>query len=163
MDLKILDLSAASASIRTDIACFCEKVMDLDQRLMTVEEHVAMMPNMTKSCDPYEQRSQTLRTGARVTMSVSLAYRNTKKVPTSKPSLKACSPNSLAWTSHCRSRSKEHIGLALSIRQPLGDPVLPSHVSSTMIRLAWLSQPPGLKVRTLWRAMRSEWQQTSPG
>ncbi|KAJ1137137.1 hypothetical protein NDU88_003550 [Pleurodeles waltl] len=30
-DLKITDLSAASVSIRTDIACFSEKVADLDQ------------------------------------------------------------------------------------------------------------------------------------
>ncbi|KAJ1136104.1 hypothetical protein NDU88_002522 [Pleurodeles waltl] len=43
MDLKILDLSTASASIRTDIAWFWEKVTDLDQRLTTVEEHVAMV------------------------------------------------------------------------------------------------------------------------
>ncbi|KAJ1157909.1 hypothetical protein NDU88_010606 [Pleurodeles waltl] len=44
MDLKISDLSTASASIRTDIACFCKKVMDLDQRLKTVEEHIRMVP-----------------------------------------------------------------------------------------------------------------------
>ncbi|KAJ1155607.1 hypothetical protein NDU88_008336 [Pleurodeles waltl] len=44
MDLKILDLSAASTSIRTDIACFCEKATDLDQRLTTVEDHIATLP-----------------------------------------------------------------------------------------------------------------------
>ncbi|KAJ1116100.1 hypothetical protein NDU88_004319 [Pleurodeles waltl] len=44
MDFKITDLSAASASIRTDIACFSEKVADLDQRLTTVEERVGMLP-----------------------------------------------------------------------------------------------------------------------
>ncbi|KAJ1213290.1 hypothetical protein NDU88_000928 [Pleurodeles waltl] len=44
MDLKISDLSTASASFRTDIACFREKVMDLDQRLTTVEKHVTMVP-----------------------------------------------------------------------------------------------------------------------
>ncbi|KAJ1195239.1 hypothetical protein NDU88_004520 [Pleurodeles waltl] len=44
MDLKISDLSTASASIRTDIACFCEKVTELDKRLTTVEKHVAMLP-----------------------------------------------------------------------------------------------------------------------
>ncbi|KAJ1200864.1 hypothetical protein NDU88_004685 [Pleurodeles waltl] len=34
----------ASASIQTDIACFCEKVKALNQRLMTVEDHIAMLP-----------------------------------------------------------------------------------------------------------------------
>ncbi|KAJ1174378.1 hypothetical protein NDU88_006200 [Pleurodeles waltl] len=41
---KITELSAASASIRTDIACFNEKVADLDQRLSTVEDHIGMLP-----------------------------------------------------------------------------------------------------------------------
>ncbi|KAJ1176694.1 hypothetical protein NDU88_001962 [Pleurodeles waltl] len=44
MDLKITDLSPASASIRTDIACFSEKVADLDQCLMNVEDHIGMLP-----------------------------------------------------------------------------------------------------------------------
>ncbi|KAJ1084067.1 hypothetical protein NDU88_004221 [Pleurodeles waltl] len=44
MDLKILDLSAASTSIRADIACFRETVTDLDQRLTTVEDHIATLP-----------------------------------------------------------------------------------------------------------------------
>ncbi|KAJ1199589.1 hypothetical protein NDU88_003423 [Pleurodeles waltl] len=44
MDLKITDLSAASVSIRTDIACFSEKVADLDQRLTKVEVHVGTLP-----------------------------------------------------------------------------------------------------------------------
>ncbi|KAJ1082144.1 hypothetical protein NDU88_002314 [Pleurodeles waltl] len=44
MDLKIMDLSTASASIRTDIACFSEKVADLDQRLTNVEDHIGMLP-----------------------------------------------------------------------------------------------------------------------
>ncbi|KAJ1127273.1 hypothetical protein NDU88_005676 [Pleurodeles waltl] len=44
MDLKITELSAASASIRTDIACFSEKAADLDQRLSTVEDHIGMLP-----------------------------------------------------------------------------------------------------------------------
>ncbi|KAJ1195735.1 hypothetical protein NDU88_005003 [Pleurodeles waltl] len=44
MDIKITDLSAASASIRTDIACFSEKVQDMDQHLTTVEEHNGMVP-----------------------------------------------------------------------------------------------------------------------
>ncbi|KAJ1113682.1 hypothetical protein NDU88_001924 [Pleurodeles waltl] len=43
MDLKIPDLSTASASMRMDIACFSERVADLDQRLTTVEEHVGMV------------------------------------------------------------------------------------------------------------------------
>ncbi|KAJ1141595.1 hypothetical protein NDU88_007923 [Pleurodeles waltl] len=54
MDLKISDLSTDSASIRTDIACFCEKVMDLDQSLTTVEEHVVMVPE-------HDAELQTLR------------------------------------------------------------------------------------------------------
>ncbi|KAJ1110252.1 hypothetical protein NDU88_007607 [Pleurodeles waltl] len=44
MDLKITDLPAASASIRTDIACFGEMVADLDQRLTNVEDHIEMLP-----------------------------------------------------------------------------------------------------------------------
>ncbi|KAJ1079753.1 hypothetical protein NDU88_000007 [Pleurodeles waltl] len=44
MDLKISDLSAASTSIRADIACFQETVMDLDQHLMTVGDHIAELP-----------------------------------------------------------------------------------------------------------------------
>ncbi|KAJ1190745.1 hypothetical protein NDU88_000067 [Pleurodeles waltl] len=45
MDLKITDQSAASASIRTDIACFREKVADLDERLTNVEDHIRMLPD----------------------------------------------------------------------------------------------------------------------
>ncbi|KAJ1184257.1 hypothetical protein NDU88_001065 [Pleurodeles waltl] len=45
MDLKITDLSAASVSIRTDIACFSEKVTDLDQRLTKMEDHVGTLPD----------------------------------------------------------------------------------------------------------------------
>ncbi|KAJ1164428.1 hypothetical protein NDU88_004867 [Pleurodeles waltl] len=44
IDLKITELSASSASIRSDIACFSEKVADLDQRLTTVEDHIRMLP-----------------------------------------------------------------------------------------------------------------------
>ncbi|KAJ1088828.1 hypothetical protein NDU88_001983 [Pleurodeles waltl] len=44
MDLKITELSAASASIRTDIACFSEQVADLAQHLSTVEDHIGMLP-----------------------------------------------------------------------------------------------------------------------
>ncbi|KAJ1171807.1 hypothetical protein NDU88_003665 [Pleurodeles waltl] len=44
MDLKITNLSAASASIRTDIACFSEKVADLDQCPTNVEAHIGMLP-----------------------------------------------------------------------------------------------------------------------
>ncbi|KAJ1202194.1 hypothetical protein NDU88_005995 [Pleurodeles waltl] len=44
MDLKISDLSMAFSSIRMDIACFREKVTDLDQCLTTVEEHIKMVP-----------------------------------------------------------------------------------------------------------------------
>ncbi|KAJ1177497.1 hypothetical protein NDU88_002752 [Pleurodeles waltl] len=43
MDLNITDLSAASASIRTDIACFSEKVADMEPRLTIVEEYVGMV------------------------------------------------------------------------------------------------------------------------
>ncbi|KAJ1118152.1 hypothetical protein NDU88_006347 [Pleurodeles waltl] len=42
MDVRISDLSAASTSIRADIAHF--QVTDLDQRLTTVEDHIAAMP-----------------------------------------------------------------------------------------------------------------------
>ncbi|KAJ1144707.1 hypothetical protein NDU88_011004 [Pleurodeles waltl] len=44
MGSKISGLSTASASIRTDIACFSEKVADLDQCLTTAEEHLGMVP-----------------------------------------------------------------------------------------------------------------------
>ncbi|KAJ1118843.1 hypothetical protein NDU88_007030 [Pleurodeles waltl] len=40
MDLKISDLSAASTSIRADIAYFQVMVTDLDQTLTTVEDHI---------------------------------------------------------------------------------------------------------------------------
>ncbi|KAJ1190489.1 hypothetical protein NDU88_007227 [Pleurodeles waltl] len=66
MDLKISDLSTASASIRTDIACFRGKVMDLDQCLMTVEEHVVMLlehnaelQSLPAKITDLEDRSQT--------------------------------------------------------------------------------------------------------
>ncbi|KAJ1119389.1 hypothetical protein NDU88_007575 [Pleurodeles waltl] len=54
MDLKITDLSAASVSIRTNIACFSEKVVDLDQRLTNVEDHIGMLPE-------HDAELQTLR------------------------------------------------------------------------------------------------------
>ncbi|KAJ1188358.1 hypothetical protein NDU88_005119 [Pleurodeles waltl] len=44
MDLKVTYLSAASVSIEMDIACFSEKVADLDQCLTNVEDHVGMLP-----------------------------------------------------------------------------------------------------------------------
>ncbi|KAJ1171725.1 hypothetical protein NDU88_003583 [Pleurodeles waltl] len=44
MDFKILDLSVASTSIRAKIAHFQVTVTDLDQRLTTVEDHIAAMP-----------------------------------------------------------------------------------------------------------------------
>ncbi|KAJ1143355.1 hypothetical protein NDU88_009664 [Pleurodeles waltl] len=43
MDVKITDLSVASVSIRADIACFSEKVADLDQCLTKVEDHVGTL------------------------------------------------------------------------------------------------------------------------
>ncbi|KAJ1113510.1 hypothetical protein NDU88_001752 [Pleurodeles waltl] len=45
MDLKIADLCVASSSIWADIASFRETVTDLDQRLTTVEGHVAALPD----------------------------------------------------------------------------------------------------------------------
>ncbi|KAJ1107962.1 hypothetical protein NDU88_005347 [Pleurodeles waltl] len=44
MDLKISDLSAASTSIRADIAHFQVTVTDLDQHLTTVKDHIAALP-----------------------------------------------------------------------------------------------------------------------
>ncbi|KAJ1128547.1 hypothetical protein NDU88_006925 [Pleurodeles waltl] len=44
MDLNISDLSAASTSIRADIACFQVTVTDLDQPLTTVKDRIATMP-----------------------------------------------------------------------------------------------------------------------
>ncbi|KAJ1181450.1 hypothetical protein NDU88_006657 [Pleurodeles waltl] len=44
MDLKVTELSAASAFIRMEIACFSEKVVDFDQHLSTVEDHIGMLP-----------------------------------------------------------------------------------------------------------------------
>ncbi|KAJ1188983.1 hypothetical protein NDU88_005737 [Pleurodeles waltl] len=44
MDLKITELSAASASIRKDMVCFSEKVTDLDQCFSTLEDHIGMLP-----------------------------------------------------------------------------------------------------------------------
>ncbi|KAJ1141325.1 hypothetical protein NDU88_007658 [Pleurodeles waltl] len=54
MDLKITELYAVSASIRSDRACFSEKVADLDQRLTTVEDHIGMLPE-------HDAELQTLR------------------------------------------------------------------------------------------------------
>ncbi|KAJ1116853.1 hypothetical protein NDU88_005058 [Pleurodeles waltl] len=156
MDLKISDLSTASASIRTDIACFCEKVTDLDQRLMTVKEHVGMVPE-------HDAELRTLR--AKITDLEDRTQRDNvrffgipehKEGTNTKAFLKVCSSSSLAWTSHHRSNSRECRGSVLFLRQPLGDLTLSSHVFSVMIKLAWLPQRPGLKVHTLWRAMRSE-------
>ncbi|KAJ1143708.1 hypothetical protein NDU88_010013 [Pleurodeles waltl] len=45
MDSKISDLTVASTSIRADIAGFRETVTDLDQRLTTVEDQVAALPD----------------------------------------------------------------------------------------------------------------------
>ncbi|KAJ1132113.1 hypothetical protein NDU88_010442, partial [Pleurodeles waltl] len=45
MDLKISDLFVASTSIRADKASFRETVTDLDQRLTTVEDHIAKLPD----------------------------------------------------------------------------------------------------------------------
>ncbi|KAJ1194548.1 hypothetical protein NDU88_003836 [Pleurodeles waltl] len=45
MDLKITDLTAASSSIRADIAGFRETANALDQRLTAVENQVAALPD----------------------------------------------------------------------------------------------------------------------
>ncbi|KAJ1138648.1 hypothetical protein NDU88_005029 [Pleurodeles waltl] len=44
MDTRISDLTIASSSIRADIARFREIVHNLDQRLTSMEEHVAVLP-----------------------------------------------------------------------------------------------------------------------
>ncbi|KAJ1146582.1 hypothetical protein NDU88_012848 [Pleurodeles waltl] len=44
MDLKISDLSSASTSIQANIASFQVTVTDLDQRLTTIKDHIAAMP-----------------------------------------------------------------------------------------------------------------------
>ncbi|KAJ1214077.1 hypothetical protein NDU88_001704 [Pleurodeles waltl] len=66
MDLKISDLSTASASIRMDIACFSEKVADVDQRLTTIEVHDGMVPEhdaelrtLRAKVTDFEDRSRT--------------------------------------------------------------------------------------------------------
>ncbi|KAJ1151767.1 hypothetical protein NDU88_004547 [Pleurodeles waltl] len=45
MDSKTTDLSAASTSIRADIASFQDKVTDLDHRLTTVDGQLATLPD----------------------------------------------------------------------------------------------------------------------
>ncbi|KAJ1167160.1 hypothetical protein NDU88_007553 [Pleurodeles waltl] len=45
MHLKITDLTLASSSIRADIAGFRETANNLDQRLSTVENHIAATPD----------------------------------------------------------------------------------------------------------------------
>ncbi|KAJ1194355.1 hypothetical protein NDU88_003644 [Pleurodeles waltl] len=45
MDSKITDLSAASTSIRADIASLQDKVTDLDHCLMTVEGQLVTLPD----------------------------------------------------------------------------------------------------------------------
>ncbi|KAJ1179448.1 hypothetical protein NDU88_004682 [Pleurodeles waltl] len=44
MDARISEMTIASSSIWTDIACFRETVHNLDQRLTSMEEHVAVLP-----------------------------------------------------------------------------------------------------------------------
>ncbi|KAJ1110047.1 hypothetical protein NDU88_007402 [Pleurodeles waltl] len=45
MDLKMTDLTMASSSIRAEIAGFRDTVTNLDQRLTTVEDQVAVIPD----------------------------------------------------------------------------------------------------------------------
>ncbi|KAJ1135463.1 hypothetical protein NDU88_001902 [Pleurodeles waltl] len=44
MDMKISDFSTASTSIGADIARFQVTVTDLEQRLATIEDHIATLP-----------------------------------------------------------------------------------------------------------------------
>ncbi|KAJ1148121.1 hypothetical protein NDU88_000961 [Pleurodeles waltl] len=140
MDLKISDLSAASTSIRADIARFQVTVTDLDQRLMTVEDHITAMPDQNTEM-------QSLR--ARETMSIFLAYRNIRNVQTSRPFLKTSSLNSRALLFPRRWSFKEPTELVLYIKQPLDDLALLSHASSATSRPTKSSQWPDLRARTL--------------
>ncbi|KAJ1130433.1 hypothetical protein NDU88_008786 [Pleurodeles waltl] len=85
---KISDLSTASTSIRANIARFQVTVKDLDHHLMTVKTGLRPCQNWTRRCSSFGHKLRTWRTGVGGTMSVFLAYRNTRKAQMSKPSLK---------------------------------------------------------------------------
>ncbi|KAJ1126466.1 hypothetical protein NDU88_004873 [Pleurodeles waltl] len=144
MELKMSDLSAASTSIRADIARFQVMVTDLDQRLMTAKDHIAAMPvqdtEMRAKITDLEDRSR--RDNIRF-----LVYWNTRKAQISRPFLKTSFLNSQAWISPRRWSFKGPTELVLYIKQPLDGLVPSSHASSAMSRPAKLFLRPDLEAR----------------
>ncbi|KAJ1206475.1 hypothetical protein NDU88_001880 [Pleurodeles waltl] len=82
MDLKILDLSVASTSIRADITGFRETVTDLDHRLTTVEDQVATLPDRDAELRLLRIKFTDLEDRSRRDNVCFLASQNIKNAPT---------------------------------------------------------------------------------
>ncbi|KAJ1109767.1 hypothetical protein NDU88_007126 [Pleurodeles waltl] len=134
MDLKIADLSAASVSIRTDRACFSEKVADLDQHLTKVEDHVGTLPEHDAELRSLRERLTDLEDRSRRDNVRFFGIPERKEGTDIKAFLQSLLPEltGLTFSPPLKFQRVHRIGPPRSISS--GDPARSSHVFSIMSR-----------------------------
>ncbi|KAJ1218203.1 hypothetical protein NDU88_005786 [Pleurodeles waltl] len=127
MDLKITELSAASASIKTDIACFIEKVADLNQHLTSVEDHMGMLPEHVAELQTLREKINDLENRSHRDNVRFFGIPEKKEGTDIKAFLQSLLPELTGLT--CSS-SRGYTGSALLALYPRGGPTRSLHVSS---------------------------------
>ncbi|KAJ1114133.1 hypothetical protein NDU88_002372 [Pleurodeles waltl] len=149
MDLKISDLSAASTSIRADIARFQITVTDLNQRLTTVEDHIVAMPVRDTEMQSLQAKITDLEDRSRRDNVHFFGIPEHKEGSDIKAFLTNFLPELTGLDFSRHWSFKEPTELVLCVKQPLGDLTLLSHASSATNRPAKSSQRPDIRARTL--------------
>ncbi|KAJ1210507.1 hypothetical protein NDU88_005871 [Pleurodeles waltl] len=163
MDLKITDLTLASSSIRADIAGFRETVTNLDQRLSTVEDHVAAIPDQEEELRSLQAKLTDLEDRSRRDNVHFFGIPEQKEESNIKAFLSSLLTDhfSIEFSPPPEFQRVHRIGPCIKRLQINHAQLL--HVSCAMKKPARLSLQPKRKDRYHWMDMKLEWQQTSRG
>ncbi|KAJ1212991.1 hypothetical protein NDU88_000630 [Pleurodeles waltl] len=100
MDARISDLTIASSSIRADIADFRETVHNLDQRLTSMEEHVAALSGQDAELRSLRTKVTDLEDRSRRDNICLFGIPEHKEGSDIKSFLKTLLPSSPVWSIH---------------------------------------------------------------
>ncbi|KAJ1200395.1 hypothetical protein NDU88_004219 [Pleurodeles waltl] len=158
MDLKITDLTLASSSIRADIAGFRETVTILDQRLSTVEDHVAAIPDQEEELRSLRVKLTDLENRSRGDNVRFFGIPEQKEGSDIKAFLSSLPTDHLCieFSPPPEFQRVHRIGPRIKRLQI-------NHVSCAMNKPVRLSLQPKRKDRYHWMDIKLEWRQTSRG
>ncbi|KAJ1200227.1 hypothetical protein NDU88_004053 [Pleurodeles waltl] len=163
MDLKTTDLTLASSSIRADIAGFRETVTNLDQRLSTVEDHIAAIPDQEEELRSLRAKLTDLEDRSRRDNVRFFGIPEQKEGSDIKAFLSSLLTDNFGIEFSPPSEFQRVHRIGPRIKSLQINHVILLHVSCVMNKPARLSLQPKRKDRYHWMDLKLEWRQTSRG